>query len=499
MKRYPHIMLFAALVASLAVGSVQGCRLRHLREAEAFYRWLLAAATHERLFRDAAGEYSDKELFDAVGRKIEPDIAGWEVDDDEADEDVSTLSRVAGDRRHDRALWNYARSRTLQEERGRFLQLARERKLSYARDIDYAEAQAGGVNLFNLFFGFRKVAANFVWIQVDRYWHQGMMYRMIPLMKTCVLLDPNFIDAYLLGAWHLSYNATAKMPDTPPALKKWHPKYQVCLGEKELYYYLAIDFLKDGIGKNPRNYKLYFDLGFAVYKNKLNDYPNAVRYLREAVRQPHDRWVPRQLYICMELNGQYAEALAGWQDYMKRFPGSDAAQEVAPRFVQRNTALIYEQRAEEAFAAVASAVDPQEAGAKRQEATEYEQRAIQIWNEMNEPFAEYRLARLHALDLVEEGRYMEAVAMLDKARWENPANFDAASDLMIEIKLRGGLPLSVSEKKAVLRREAGDICQGMPEDIRRQRLEEAEAAGVQHDADLLDSLEDGSHSSHPGL
>lgn len=490
MKRNSHIALVIALLASLALGSLQGCHLRHLREAEAFYRWLLAAATHERLFKDTSDEFGDAELFNAVARKIEPDIADWEVDEDEVEEGVSALGRVAGDRHHDRGLWNIARSKVLQEERVRFLQLARERKLSYARNIDYAEAQAGGVNLFNLFFGFRKLAANFVWLQVDRYWHQGMMYRMIPLMKSCVLLDPNFIDAYLLGAWHLSYNATAKMPDTPPALKKWHPKYQVCLGEKELYHYLAVDFLKDGISNNPRNYKLYFDLGFAIYKNKLNDPPNAVLYLREAVRQPHDRWVPRQLYHCLELNGQYAESLAGWQDYMQRFPGTETAMDVAPRFIQRNTALIYEQRAEEASEAAQSAANPDEAEALRMEAAENQQRAIEIWRAMSdEPFAMYRLARIQAMAMVKEKRFMEAVALLDKARWENPSNFDDASDLMIDIKLEGGLPLSVSEKKAVLRKEAGDICQGMPEDIRAQRMEEAAAAGLQHDPELLESLE----------
>ena len=40
------------------------------------------------------------------------------------------------------------------------------------------------------------------------------MHRMLPLMKTCVTLDPGFVDAYLLGAWHMAYNATASMPES---------------------------------------------------------------------------------------------------------------------------------------------------------------------------------------------------------------------------------------------------------------------------------------------
>jgi len=214
-------------------------------------------------------------------------------------------------------------------------------------------------------------------------------------------------------------------------------------------------------------------LGFAIYKNKLNDYPNAVRYLTEAVRQPHERWVRRQLYICQELNGQYAEALAGWQDYAKKFPDNT----VAPRFIQRNTALIYEQQAEAAKQAAQSSGSPE----KLQEAEDLKQRAIAVWKQMideGDPFGDYRVLRLQALDLAAQDRYMEAVAVLDKARWESPGNFDEISNLIIELKQKGNLPLSVSEKKAVLRQEEGDQCQGMPADLAAEKTEPQSVPGA---------------------
>src|SRR5690606_233158 len=76
------------------------------------------------------------------------------------------------------------------------------------------------VSMANMFFGFRKMAANLLWLQVDKYWHAGMLYRMVPLMHATVALDPQFVDAFLLGAWHLAYNATAQMRDTPEPLKE---------------------------------------------------------------------------------------------------------------------------------------------------------------------------------------------------------------------------------------------------------------------------------------
>src|SRR5690606_5004053 len=161
------------------------------------------------------------------------------------------------------------------------------------------------------------------WLQVDRYWHEGALFRMVPLMRTTVTLDPTFVDAYLLGAWHLAYNITAGLPETPEAEKVYDPKVGRRIGQKESFYYFAADFLKDGIWNTPKDYRLYFDLGFRVYHEKLDDNQQAARYLSEAVRYRHDVWVPRTLYRILEFNGQYEEALRGWKDYLRRYPQNE--------------------------------------------------------------------------------------------------------------------------------------------------------------------------------
>ncbi|HPO16128.1 MAG TPA: hypothetical protein PLI09_22015 [Candidatus Hydrogenedentes bacterium] len=466
MKRNSLFILILLLAVFIALGTLQNRHLQQLRASEAFYRWILAAATNERLFSDQSEGYDDKSLFMSIADATEsllPEVSTMENTGADPIRPVSRLGMVAGEQEHRKTLWKLVSGPVLAQQRQRFLDDARQRKLLFAKDIQYAEAQASGVNVFNLFFGFRKVAATFVWIQVDRFWHQGMMYRMIPLMKTCVTLDPNFVDAYLLGAWHLAYNATAKMVDTPQALKTWSDKYQTCLGEKERYYYLAVDFLQDGIQKNSDNYKLYFDLGFAVYKNKLQDYEKAVKYLTPATyKMYHDRWVPRQLFICLELNGQYEKALEGWQQYVKEYPESQSALETAPRFIKRNQAFIQEKEAEKAEAEAKATADPVAAQLKRKEAEEHTQAALRLWTELNEPFGDYRIARLHALDLGNEGRYIEAIGVLEKARWDNLSSFDEASELIMEFKQKGNIPLSVSEKKAMLRKEEGETCTGQP-------------------------------------
>ncbi len=481
LKRNPKPVVILLIILVLTAGTLNNLWLRHLRESESYYRWLLAAAVNERLFQDQEEGDQDGALFsksDEAARNSGIFPVYPESDDDAESE--SLLGRAAKDYQEDWRIWDFARSRHATDLRDEFLGLAKDRKLRFAQDIQYAEAQAGGVNIFNLFFGFRKVAANLIWLEVDRYWHQGNMYRMITLMRTCVALDPHFIEAYLIGSWHLGYNATASMPDTPWPRREWDARYQVCLGEKERFYYYAIDFLKDGIRRNPRNYKLYFDLGFALYKQKLEDYPNAVKYLTEAINLPHDRWVPRQLFQCQELNGQYEEALAGWKDYMERYPGSMTAVEVAPRFIMRNEGLLYESRAKELRAQAKQAANAEEAALLRQQADEYWAKARQTWDELADPFGEGRKMLMEALDMREEGRYLEAIAVLDKARWDTAALWLEFSELIIEIKQEADIPLSVSEKKSVMRDSEVGICPGMPkeEQERRMRVRETYEAGI---------------------
>lgn len=459
LDRYPRFILGALFIFVWALATWQGTRVEAMRDATRFYRWINGQAVRWRVLQDSEdkegenGKLMDRELFQSIVDTAESHLPEV-ITDEEGDEERSRLALYVRDSIDDQLIWTLASGPVLETQREDFHRYMREKRLApvssrFDANAVYGEGGAD-VSISNVFFGFRKIAANFVWLQVDRYWHKGMVHRMLPLMKTCVTLDPNFVDAFLLGAWHLAYNQTAKMLDTPEPLKEWHPKYKVRLGEKELYYYRAVDFLKDGIYKNPREYRLYFDLGYGIFRQKLKDYENAVRYLSEAIRHRHDKWVPRQLYQCLELNGQYEEALAGWQEYLRKNPENV----VAPRFILRNKALIKERDGEAAKKRAESTQDPMEAQIARAESERLLDEARDIWVSMDEPFATARKLRLDALDYVEEGKYMEAIALLDHARYESPGSFfDEACDMIIDIKLMGEIPLSKSEKMAIERKK----------------------------------------------
>jgi len=459
-------LVIVCFAVAVALGAWQGARVRHLRESERFYRWILAQSTQTRLFAGdtdlSEQQKLDFELYyeivDAADTAI-PDLPVGEDDYDADGKPMRKMTIAARDEQYSALVFDLASGDVLAKQREEFLQYSRERKISsVASEFDPAAAYSEGVNvsLANIFFGFRKVAANFIWLQVDKYWHQGMEQRMIPLMTMCTWLDPTFVDAFQLGAWHLAYNMTAKLPDTPEPLKVWNEKYKARIGEKELYYYIAIDFLKDGIRKNPRNHKLYFDLGYAIYNLKMKDYDNAVKYLTEAVRYPHEVWVPRMLNISLEEAGRYEQALAGWETYLKRNPGNLTA----PTFIVRNKGRIKEKQANEAAERARNATDPQAAAAAKAQAETLRDEAIKIYESMNQagedPFAVGRIMKIKADRLFEEGLYLEAAAVLQNARWKSALLWDEATDMMIQAKIKGNIPLDLSEKKYVLRKEEAE-------------------------------------------
>ncbi len=56
--------------------------------------------------------------------------------------------------------------------------------------------------------GFRQVVAGLLWVRADSFFHSGNYDAILPLIRVITRLDPNFLDAYATGAWHLTYNFT---------------------------------------------------------------------------------------------------------------------------------------------------------------------------------------------------------------------------------------------------------------------------------------------------
>jgi len=54
--------------------------------------------------------------------------------------------------------------------------------------------------------GFKGLAADLLWLNIENYWHSGQHYKMLPLLDAIAWLQPTYIVVWTVGGWHMAYN-----------------------------------------------------------------------------------------------------------------------------------------------------------------------------------------------------------------------------------------------------------------------------------------------------
>ncbi|MFA7328886.1 MAG: hypothetical protein WC081_05225 [Candidatus Ratteibacteria bacterium] len=147
--------------------------------------------------------------------------------------------------------------------------------------------------------GFKGLAADLLWLQVEELFHSGQSYKMLPILRSVTFLQPKFVTPWAVGGWHLSYNISVMVKDHPEQEKAW--------------IQAGVDFLKEGISYNPERYDLYFELGWTFF-NKVKNYAEAVKYLELACKFPRPDYIDDALAHAYEKNGQIDRAMETWKE-----------------------------------------------------------------------------------------------------------------------------------------------------------------------------------------
>lgn len=145
--------------------------------------------------------------------------------------------------------------------------------------------------------GVREVLASLMWVRADDYFHRGEYRPIIQMVKQITAIDPNQIDVYATGAWHMAYN--------------FMDKRLIADGVK---------FLEEGSRNNDTVYDLYFELGYMHY-DKTKDFPKAVLAYQTAAergttipgRKAPPSYVRHQLAHAMEKMGDIDKSRAQWE------------------------------------------------------------------------------------------------------------------------------------------------------------------------------------------
>lgn len=166
--------------------------------------------------------------------------------------------------------------------------------------------------------GFKGIAADILWLQMDEYWHRGEWPRMLPILRMITWLQPNFMEAWEVGAWHLAYNFYAYTKDEK--LKK-------------MFVQEGIRFLQEGIVKNKNKYDLYFNLAW-IYYNKLQDYDEAIRYFRMAVFFKHPSYIDRLIAHAYRKKKDYKNEIIEWKKCLNIFKEDAYHQDLSKKFLK---------------------------------------------------------------------------------------------------------------------------------------------------------------------
>lgn len=284
-ERWVALLLVAIL---LVPGGLVLSRIKRDEQRVTLLRWLEDQAGIER------GDWTDPNRTPVEASFYREVVrAGDEVDPDFESLDIT-------------GKWKVLRRPEMRPVQESFAKLIKEGNVHIQGvEIDLANTEVSA-NIGAVLLGFRVAVADVLWLQVEAAWHSGLVNRMLPLMKTVVKLDPQFLEAYSLGAWHLAYNITSIKNDA--AWKRMH------IDE-------AIDYLEGGLRKNPRSSQLYEDLGFTIYFRKLEDWEQAAYYLQQGIQyEPHEPRMEREAALSLERLRKEKEALALLEDFDDRHP-----------------------------------------------------------------------------------------------------------------------------------------------------------------------------------
>jgi tetratricopeptide (TPR) repeat protein len=148
--------------------------------------------------------------------------------------------------------------------------------------------------------GFREMIAGILWVRADSFFDTGNYDAILPIIRLVTLLDPQEIDVYATGMWHIGYNFTDEEQRSD---RRYIPS--------------ALALGKEGCRQNPETYELFFETGWLWYHKIDDDYDHAVDWFKKAQERP-DMLPARKNLLGMALQRD-GKPLEGLETYEKLY------------------------------------------------------------------------------------------------------------------------------------------------------------------------------------
>ena len=176
------------------------------------------------------------------------------------------------------------------------------KRFSYSPVFDFRKT-------FSLIFkniltpGLRNVMVDLLLVKAHAYWHQTRWYRIPEVFEAVTILQPEWSDGWVIGAWHMAYNVTFEILQSKIYTK------QEKIKKIKWWENKSIKFLKSGLIINPNDPKIYFYLGWINY-HKLKKYRMAIVYFNKTIKlKDHNKDAERLIAYSYEKLGFPKKAL----------------------------------------------------------------------------------------------------------------------------------------------------------------------------------------------
>lgn len=182
---------------------------------------------------------------------------------------------------------------------------------SFADDIEITLKEQAAIDLCS-YPSLKEGVIDLLYLHLDKLWHDGKYSKIFPVLKLITVISPSETEAWSLGGWFLINGIAPKLSGK----------------EKERILNYALDFLKEGISKNPDNEQLYLEI--AMYYYNKDEYQTAISYLEKIEPEiPSFHFLHLKAHIYRKL-GENRKAVEMWEKIKEKFP---YMMDVADRFI----------------------------------------------------------------------------------------------------------------------------------------------------------------------
>lgn len=183
---------------------------------------------------------------------------------------------------------------------------------SYSLKAEIKLNQQAALNLAS-YPDIKQGVVDLLYLGIERLWHQGEYDRIFDLFRIITTVKPDDVEAWSLGGWVL-INTVA-------------PKYTG--EEKNGIVEYGVDFIRQGIAKNPESARLYYEVAWFFYNRGGMD--KALEYLEKAEEFGYDfKTGHLKAHIYMK-KGIKDAAIREWEKIRERFPEN---KRIAERFIK---------------------------------------------------------------------------------------------------------------------------------------------------------------------